>query len=140
MEVEPLPVTNAMLEEVRREHIARCQRPSWQRRCERDRYVQTIVPEILAHAHEHVPVLGSFLVAADGHLLVSRRDLYTGQADGAPRPYDLLSPEGRFLGRIEIAVNFRPHVVKDESILGIWTDGMGVQYIVKYRVEGLVDM
>lgn len=138
MEVEPVPVTDAMLEEIRRDHIARCQRsPSWQRRCKLQRYVEEIVPAIIAHAHKRVPVISRFVVAPDGHLLVSRRDLAQMRASGDSSPYDLLSPEGRFLGRIEMAVNFTPLIVRDESILGIWTDEFGVQYVVKYRVEGL---
>ena len=138
MEVEPVPVTDAMLEELRRELVARCQRSAmWQRRCRLQRYVEEIVPAKIAHAHKRVPVIGHILVAPDGHLLVSRRDLREIRASGDPRPFDLLSPEGRFLGRIEIPVNFRPFIVRDGSILGSWTDEFGVGYVVKYRVEGL---
>lgn len=138
MEVEPVPVTDAMLEGVRRDLIARCQRSSsWRRRCDQQRYVEEIVPEIIARSHKQVPVIGRFLVAPDGHLLISRRDLNQKQASGDPRPYDLLSPEGRFLGRIEIAVNFRPMIMRDGNVLGTWTDEFGVQYVVKYRVEGV---
>ena len=141
MEVEPVPVTDAMLDELRREMVANCQRNAmWRRRCERQRYVEEIVPATIAHAHERVPVIGHILVAPDGHLLISRRDLREIRAEDQPRPFDLLSPEGRFLGRIEIPVNFRPMIVRDGSILGSWTDEFGVRYVVKYRVEGLPDM
>ena len=140
MEVEPVPVTEAMLEELRRELVARCQRgATWRRRCERQRYVEEIVPATIAHAHERVPVISRLLVAPDGHLLISRRDLSETRASGDPRPYDLVSPEGRFVGRIEIPVNFRPMIVRGRSILGSWTDEFGVSYVVKYRVEGLED-
>ncbi len=141
MEVEPVPVTGAMLEELRRELVARCQRNAmWRRRCERQRYVEEIVPATIAHAHPRVPVVGHILVAPDGHLLVSRRDLRELRASDEPRPFDLLSPEGRFLGRIEIPVNFRPIIVRGEYILGSWTDEFGVNYVVKYRVDGLPDV
>jgi hypothetical protein len=140
MEVEPVPVTDAMLEELRRELVARCQRNAmWRRRCERQRYVEEIVPATIAHAHERVPVISRLLVAPDGHLLISRRDLSETRASGDPRPYDLVSPEGRFVGRIEIPVNFRPMIVRGRNILGSWTDEFGVMYVVKYRVEGLED-
>lgn len=140
MEVEPVPVTDAMLEELRREMVANCQRNAmWRRRCERQRYVEEIVPATIAHAHERVPVIGHILVAPDGHLLISRRDLSETRASGDPRPYDLVSPEGRFLGRIEIPVNFRPRSMRGRRILGSWTDEFGVRYVVKYRVEGLED-
>ena len=140
MEVEPVPVTDAMLEELRRELVARCQRNAmWRRRCERQRYVEEIVPATIAHAHERVPVIGHILVAPDGHLLISRRDLSETRASGDPRPYDLVSPEGRFVGRIEIPVNFRPRSMRGRNILGSWTDEFGVMYVVKYRVEGLED-
>ena len=140
MEVEPVPVTDAMLEEVRRELIARCQHNDfWRRRCERQRYVEEVIPEVLAHAHPRVPVVGHILVAPDGHLLVSRRDLRETRASDEPRPFDLLSPDGRFLGRIEIPVNFRPIIVLGENIFGSWTDEFGVSYVVKYRVDGLPD-
>ncbi len=141
MEVEPVPVTGAMLEEVRRDLIARCQHNDfWRRRCERMRYVEEILPEVLAHAHKRVPVVGHILVAPDGHLLVLRRDLLELRASGEPRPFDLLSPDGRFLGRIEILVNFRPFIVRGEYIFGSWTDEFGVSYVVKYRVDGLPDV
>ena len=141
MEVELVPVTDAMLEELRREMVANCQRNAmWRRRCERQRYVEEIVPATIAHAHKRVPVIGHIIVAPDGHLLISRRDLREIRAEDQPRPFDLLSPEGRFLGRIEIPVNFRPMIVRDGSILGSWTDEFGVRYVVKYRVEGLPDM
>ena len=137
MEVEPVPVTDAMLDELRRELVARCQRgATWRRRCERQRYVEEIVPATIAHAHERVPVISRLLVAPDGHLLISRRDLSETRASGDPRPHDLVSPEGRFLGRIEIPVNFRPLSVRGRNILGSWTDEFGVMYVVKYRVEG----
>ena len=140
MEVEPVPVTDAMLEELRREMVANCQRNAmWRRRCERQRYVEEIVPATIAHAHERVPVIGHILVAPDGHLLISRRDLSETRASGDPRPYDLVSPEGRFVGRIEIPVNFRPRSVRGRNILGSWTDEFGVMYVMKYRVEGLED-
>ncbi len=140
MEVEPVPVTDAMLEELRRELVANCQRNAmWRRRCERQRYVEEIVPATIAHAHERVPVIGHILVAPDGHLLISRRDLSEIRPSGDPRPYDLVSPEGRFVGRIEIPVNFRPRSVRGRNILGSWTDEFGVRYVVKYRVEGLED-
>ena len=140
MEVEPVPVTDAMLDELRREMVANCQRNAmWRRRCERQRYVEEIVPATIAHAHERVPVIGHILVAPDGHLLISRRDLSEIRPSGDPRPYDLVSPEGRFLGRIEIPVNFRPRSVRGRNILGSWTDEFGVMYVVKYRVEGLED-
>ena len=140
MEVEPVPVTDAMLEELRREMVANCQRNAmWRRRCERQRYVEEIVPATIAHAHERVPVIGHILVAPDGHLLISRRDLSETRASGDPRPHDLVSPEGRFVGRIEIPVNFRPLRVRGRNILGSWTDEFGVRYVVKYRVDGLED-
>lgn len=138
MEVEPVPVTDAMLDELRREMVARCQRNAmWRRRCERQKYVEEIVPATIAHAHERVPVIGHILVAPDGHLLISRRDLGETRASGDPRPYDLVSPEGRFVGRIEVPVNFRPRTVRGRNILGSWTDEFGVMYVVKYRVEGV---
>ncbi len=140
MEVEPVPVTDAMLEELRRELVARCQRgATWRRLCERQRYVEEIVPATIAHAHERVPVIGHIVVAPDGHLLISRRDLSETRASGDPRPYDLVSPEGRFLGRIKVPVNFRPRSMRGRNILGSWTDEFGVMYVVKYRVEGLED-
>lgn len=141
MDVEPVPVTGAMLEELRRELVARCQRnATWRRRCERQRYVEEIVPATIAHAHKRVPVVGHILVAPDGHLLVLRRDLLELRASGEPRPFDLLSPDGRFLGRIEILVNFRPIIVRGQYIFGSWTDEFGVSYVVKYRVDGLPDV
>ena len=139
MDVDRIPITDAMIEEVRRKAIENCQRPARRRMCERPGgYLERGLPAIIANANrEHLPVFATFLVAPDGHLLVLRADLGWDQASGAPRNYDLLSPEGRFLGRIDIPVSFRPLLVTDQRLLGIWRDELGVQYIVKYRVDGL---
>lgn len=139
MDVDRIPITDAMIEQTRREEIEICQRPARRRMCERPGgYLDRGLPAIIAHANrENLPVFATFLVATDGHLLVLRADLRWNEASGAPRPYDLVSPEGRFLGRIDIPANIRPLLVRDQSLFGTWRDELGVPYIVKYRLDGL---
>jgi len=133
VDVEPVPVTDAMLEKIRRSGIERCEHPARKRLCDRAKYLEQILPARLAGANERVPVFGKLLVAPDGHLLVSRQDI--GRS-GAPRPHDLISPEGHFLGRIEDPDHFDPMILRDRRILAITSDELGVAYMVKYRVEG----
>ena len=137
MDVEPVPVTDDMLDEVRRTAIERCRLPARRRLCERPGgYLDTGLPAVLANANRQVPAFSRFLVAPDGHLLIRRVDLVWDQAEeGDPRPYDLISPDGRFLGRVEIPADFRPLILRDGRVFGTVSDELGVPYIVKYRLE-----
>lgn len=137
MEVEPVPVTDDMLEEVRRAAVERCRLPARRRLCERPGgYLDTGLPAVLANANRQVPAFSRFLVAPDGHLLIRRVDLVWDQAGEAdPGPYDLVSPDGRFLGRVEIPADFRPLILRDGRVFGTVPDELGVPYIVKYRLE-----
>lgn len=137
MDVDRVPVTEVMLEEVRRQAIERCQHPGRRRLCERPGgYLDKGLPAILAHANSQVPVFSRFFVALDGHLLIERRDLWWNQpTEGDARRYDLISPAGQFVGRIQMAVDFRPLILRDERILGIQPDEFDVPHIVQYRVQ-----
>ena len=137
MDVEPVPVTDDMLDEVRRTAIERCRLPARRRLCERPGgYLDTGLPAVFANANRQVPAFSRFLVAPDGHLLIRRVDLVWDQAGEAdPRPYDLVSPDGRFLGRVEIPADFRPLILRDGRVFGTESDELGIPYIVKYRLE-----
>ena len=137
MDVEPVPVTDDMLEEVRRAALERCRIPGRRRMCERPGgYLDAGLPAVLAHANRQVPAFSLFLVAPDGHLLIRRADLAWDQpGDSDTRPYDLISPDGRFLGRVDIPTDFRPLILREERVFGVVQDEFGVPYIVKYRLE-----
>lgn len=137
MDVEPVPVTDDMLEEVRRAALERCRIPGRRRLCERPGgYLDTGLPAVIARANRQVPAFSRFLVAPDGHLLIRRADLVWDQAgDNDTRPYDLISPDGRFVGRVDIPTDFRPLTLRDERVFGVVHDEFGVPYIVKYRLE-----
>ena len=137
--MEGIPITGEMIEAVRRDRTERCRRRRGPRRyCDR---IDEILPVILSLANrEQVPVLGAFLVALDGHLLISRRDLawvLPGDEGAAgPRPYDLVSPAGRYLGRIDVPANFRPLILGTGVLLGVLLDELGVPYVVRYGIAG----
>ena len=137
MDVEPVPVTDDMLEEVRRAALERCRIPGRRRLCERPGgYLDTGLPAVIARANRQVPAFSRFLVAPDGHLLIRRADLVWDQAgDNDTRPHDLISPDGRFVGRVDIPTDFRPLILRDERVFGVVHDELGVPYIVKYRLE-----
>lgn len=142
MDVEPVPVTDNMLEEVRRAALESCRIPGRRRLCERPGgFLDTGLPAVLAHANRQVPAFDRFLVAPDGQLLIRRVDLVWDQAGQSyPRHYDLISPDGRFLGRVDLPTDFRPLILRDGRVFGVTHDELDVPYIVKYRLEDPKDV
>lgn len=94
---------------------------------------------------EHYPVFASLFGGPHGTLWVryakdastlAPRDVspLDVRAFGAPE-YDVFDVEGRFLGRIEIPDQFEPLHTKGEHIYGVQRDELGVQYVVRLRLQ-----
>jgi len=89
-----------------------------------------------------LPSYWDFEVATDGHVWVndSRRAeaLTIGSAFGSERVgstgWSVFTPEGRWLGTLDLREDFRPTMVGVDWILGIRTDDLGVQWIERYRI------
>lgn len=89
-----------------------------------------------------LPSYWAFEVSNDGHLWVndSRRaaELTIGSVLGSERiastGWSVFSPEGRWLGTIDIPNDFAPTTIGAEWVLGIRTDDLGVQWIERYPV------
>ncbi|MEX0893457.1 MAG: hypothetical protein WEB88_14920 [Gemmatimonadota bacterium] len=101
------------------------------------------------------PPLGSMVVGADGSVWIRRNDqlhadvartewLFTldreaaaGRGVDVPARWDVFDAEGRFLAAVELPARFTPHVVDGDRVTGVQLDDMDVEYVVRYRVEGL---
>lgn len=60
-------------------------------------------------------------------------------AEGARRPYDVFDPEGRYLSRVEFPGPERGMylvAVRGDRAYGVVSDDDGVQYVVRYRIDG----
>jgi hypothetical protein len=100
-----------------------------------------------------LPPLGAMLLGAGGGVWLLRNDLIaedpvraewelfnTGARMGmAERPlrWDVFDAEGRFLAAVELPARFRPAAVDGDRVTGVQLDDMDVEYVVRYRVEGL---
>ena len=54
---------------------------------------------------------------------------------GAP-DWDVFDAEGRFLGVVSMPKRFAPRVFVDDKIYGVWRDELDVQYVVRMRIVG----
>lgn len=102
---------------------------------------------------DSLPPLGMMLLGADGGVWLLRNDLLAedpvraewelfntpvrmGMAD-RPVRWDVFDAEGRFLAAVELPARFRPAAVDGDRVTGVQLDDMDVEYVVRYRVEGL---
>ena len=108
MDVDRIPITDAMIEEVRREAIENCQRPARRRMCERPGgYLDRGLPAIIAHANRSISRRSPHSWLPRTGISSSREvDLVWNRGQRNPEAFDLLSADGRFLGRIEMPVRF----------------------------------
>lgn len=80
------------------------------------------------------PATRSFVQADDGHLWVEQETTI----EDAGRVYDLFDPEGRFLGtmRLPFPLASAPFpIIRGDQLYGVTRDELGVQYVVRARVE-----
>ena len=54
---------------------------------------------------------------------------------GSP-DWDVFDREGRFLGVVTMPPRFRPSLFLDDTIYGVWRDELDVQYVVRLRIVG----
>ncbi len=60
-------------------------------------------------------------------------------AEDARRGFDVFDADGRYLGRVDVPGADRSlqlHVVRGAPAYGVARDGAGVEYAVRYRIEG----
>lgn len=97
---------------------------------------------------DHVPATARLLVAADGVFWVERPDrsadpglhefrLTFGPAAPdvtQPSIWDRFSSDGEITGAVSMPTNFEPHHLLGDAVLGVWTDEIGVEYVVRLDV------
>jgi len=67
--------------------------------------------------------------------LWARRPAHTGDTLAA---WDLFEPGGRYLGAVELPTALTVQVVTLDAVYGILRDQLDVQYVKRYRIEGLM--
>ncbi len=90
----------------------------------------------------HLPPLGSILAGPDGTLLVERPDLVADpvaqvwtRLGPQPSTWDLFDPDGAFVGAVTFPLRFAPHLLLEDAVLGVHRDELGVEYVVRLRIE-----
>lgn len=92
---------------------------------------------------EHYPMFGLIRNGPHGSILVQRSEMRGASAElalemlqnGSSR-WDVFDESGRRLGLIRLPERFRPVGVAGDGIVGIESDSLGVQSIVRLRAEG----
>ncbi len=79
---------------------------------------------------EWMPAYGEFEVDAEGDLWVGE---YRKPGDDQPR-WQVLSPDGVFLGVVETPPRFRIFEIGSDYLLGRWADDMDVEHIRMYEL------
>lgn len=51
--------------------------------------------------------------------------------------WELFDQDGVFRGRVTLPARFRAEAVRDRTVVGVWLDEFDVEYVVRYRVDGL---
>ena len=88
----------------------------------------------LSRIPETKPPVSSFFRDDDGHIWVAR--VTTPEQSG--RVHDVFDPEGRFLGTVELPFPLSRSptpIVRDGMLYGVTADELGVQYVVRARIE-----
>jgi hypothetical protein len=78
------------------------------------------------------PPMDRFDVADDGHIWV----LLTPHPDRDGVRYQVFDPDGRYLGDVPVQRSLGLYTVfRDNRIYGVVSDSLGVQYVVRWRVD-----
>ncbi|MDP2469881.1 MAG: hypothetical protein Q8W45_09140 [Candidatus Palauibacterales bacterium] len=86
------------------------------------------------------PVLRVWVSDPDDRLWIGVHDpaLFEGQEEGAAlgwdNAWDVFEPDGRYLGRLPVPDGFRPRVVTEQAVYGVWEDELEVPFARRYRV------
>lgn len=87
-----------------------------------------------------LPVLRSVHVDASGHLWLA--PYYIAGAD--PPPFEVFAPDGTWLGAVTLPPGLErgfiqyqaPYMeIGEDYVLGVWRDGLGIQYVRMYRLR-----
>ena len=78
-----------------------------------------------------IPAVGQMTLGPDGTLWVSRRDVR-----GEPRPTDLFTPSGQYMGTLPPGSPFPAAFTPDGGIVVVERDELDVPRVVVYRLVG----
>jgi hypothetical protein len=71
--------------------------------------------------------------------LASIRESHLNEDLGAPG-WDVFDREGRYLGVVKMPDQFTPSVFRDDKIYGVWRDELNVEYVLRLRIIGDLDV
>lgn len=152
-EHDPIPITrddiDALKERVRIRYDTASRYDDARRRQAIERSMERIENQASFPRPQTRPPLGRMLVATSGAVWVERSDFREPAEEWLERRYgmfdrmaevetswDLLSPEGRFLGNVILPPRFNPMAVTEHAVVGVVKDELDVEYVVRYRVTG----
>lgn len=75
-------------------------------------------------------LLTGMVVAADGSVWLRRSEVTRNGAE-----WWVLDPQGQPTGRVEAPAGLRVMLVRGNHLWGVEADDMGVDYIVRYRID-----
>ena len=77
---------------------------------------------------EFMPTIDGLIADALGFLWARH---YSTRPGEAPREWSVFSSEGRWLGEVTMPVRFRPSVIREDYVLGVYSDAYDVEHIQK---------
>jgi hypothetical protein len=82
----------------------------------------------------HPVLAGVMLVDARGNVWLPHADPLDefGWSSMTPPNWSVFSPEGRWLGEVRMPDRFRPMDIGETRALGVMTDPLGVEYVVRF--------
>jgi hypothetical protein len=72
-----------------------------------------------------VSAISALLVDDEGNVWAEEGPWVTGR----DRAWSVFAPSGRYLARVVTPPGFRPFEMRTESVLGVWTDALGVEHV-----------
>ncbi len=84
-----------------------------------------------------VDVLPDSLPATTDVLIDPEGRVWLGRADAVPvdaGPWVVFAADGTHLARVGMPSGFRPTAIGDTTVLGVWTDDLGVESLRLYRL------
>ncbi|MCH8925403.1 MAG: cysteine desulfurase [Proteobacteria bacterium] len=93
---------------------------------------------IIGHAREKASIVSFVMANAHAHdigTIVDRAGI--AQLPPASPDWDVFDANGRYLGVVTTPTHFDIRLFRDGVAYGVWSDDLGVQYVVGLRVDGL---
>lgn len=120
--VTPRPVTPVMIEEWIAANL------DLVRQREGEAAVEPYRSRLTGGTHgDQVPLFEQALVDQDQRLWVG--EAAWPRLDGTPLHWSVFSPDGRWLSDVTMPPGFRPLDVRDDRMLGVWSDANGVPHV-----------